>query len=86
MAETDAEIVRLLARLALRVTLGTPDWKRLRIAVTPEEMAAVRRYCEATEGFSCDRIAGVPLVVEERPEAPDLGVVFAYGDNKGAGG
>ncbi len=73
MESTQSEIVTRLAKLTTHLFNTSTDWKRLRIAVTEAELFEYRAYCIA-RGYHTfvHYFRGIPLYVEEHPEAPVL--------------
>lgn len=72
---TPTEVVKLLYDVAvdaLRGQRAPGRHRRLRIAVTPAEYAAVEEYMVSNHGYAAARILDVPLVVEDAPEDPPL--------------
>jgi hypothetical protein len=71
----DAAMPELLADLATminRMPVGPKRdlWKRLRIAVTPDEIAEMRKFFFQDSDRFVHAVRGVPLVQEEFPQDP----------------
>lgn len=66
-------LIDAIAKLIMSVGIG-PDWRRLRLAVTPAEYQAIREWCFAESGQFHGRIRDIPLVVDGNPMSPDLWV------------
>jgi hypothetical protein len=70
-------LVYELTRLAVRASQAQRDWRRLRIAVSPEESEEIRRFMLAERALFYARLMDIPLVVEETPLEPALRVELA---------
>lgn len=58
-----------LCRMINQMHIGSGDnWKRLRIAISPEEDEALRKYFVADIGAYVQRLKGIPLIVEPNPK------------------
>ena len=55
-----------------QISMQDDNWKRIRIAVTQEEMDSISGYFLQEKGLSYARLMGIPLIVESKPRSPDL--------------
>lgn len=74
-----SDIIAHLVKLANDTRFPT-GYRRLRIAVTAEEYAAVRRYFLEKDGKFHGRIMNIPLVVELAPSDPPMLSEFPHNE------
>lgn len=71
------KLIAELRRLVLCVPITHGVGARLRIAVTPFEMEAIRHWCLKNKGEFWARISDVALIVEDDPLSDERRVEYA---------
>ena len=59
-----------LFNLSRQLPFHDEQWKRLRIAVSPQEFDELRTVFLISEGVFHARLRGIPLIIEKEPNEP----------------